>query len=194
MATRRFEAGEFTQEEYTRLDELIGDDWVELTDDQLVGRVRKALGEVTKADNSTSSTEAFFANLMAQLKAALDNTSPPFGMHDLKQPDRTPGGPGFNSSAPPVIPNSSPASPAVRKGIGDFLDSISKTGSPAELKEALELARTGRYSPAETEAVRKAVEESKDGELIKSAAALLGGVRELMRRSGPHGGVSITLK
>jgi hypothetical protein len=178
----------FDVEELEQMDKLLGIEWVSLSDDELAREVQKALTGVTKAREASSGTigstpeiQRFFDGLIQQLNDAIKTGTKAASDRDAAAA-YAPGPIG------PALINSSPA-PGAMKGIAKFLDDVSGKDT-AELREALELSKTGRFSPAEISAVRKAVEESEEGRLIKNAAALLGGVRELARRGAGH---SITL-
>lgn len=220
-------------EELAQLDKLLGDDWADLSDDELIGRISKAEKElaVTKASADGGDMATFFARLQTQLAEALDTSKQPFDMI-TPQPDRKPGGPGFSSTAQPVsgpIPSSSPGDPRIVSKVAEFLDDASelsdsdirrmvqnaKSGVPISVKPKQKVVKlvdvnpVGRIKKAldmwdSMDEVQKSQvrtgnpltwlleEPDADVEVVKNAATMLGGVRELIRRGRAGGELTLS--
>jgi len=144
VATRHFKSGDFTQEEYERMDDLIGVDWVELSDDQLVGRLQKALEDLSGHTPSKAGfgdvpgMQEFFDHLVADLNRAIAEGTQAASKRDAEAVYNEPAQVGPAT----ILPNSGAVIKADR-GIRSFLDSaVGK--SRAEVRDIVEAAKTGQ--------------------------------------------------
>ena len=166
VPSKLFKLGEdgFTHEDYVRLDALIGDDWPDLSDDELVGRLQKALTSLDLSHDSGrnhpdlpnssapigSSPEvtAFFNALIADLNRVLRQGTKAASDRDAR--DAYAPGP----VGPAVLPNASPAPGSPVAKVGAFLDNVSKM-TKAELREAVEAGKTGAVGLSASESAER---------------------------------------